>query len=278
MTKKDLFSKPIKKLTMSEQMAETIKELILSGELDAGDTLPTEPELCEQFGVSRAVVRDATRILMALGLVEVKHGSGVFVSESQSGAFDEALLIALRRSGASAWDVEHFEQIMLPELIALAATTATNEELAEIREDIQDYKQVVSEFFARRFEGLDPLPSEVQAFREGSQRIMKSIYKASHNRVFEQLAQPLLNLRNLRTWQDDENDTADSLTEIEIGYLNGLVDAIASHDPVLARQQVQLMMSLPPVAVETMKQTPIGEQPEIPLTLTYLKEYIEENQ
>ncbi|HKJ26838.1 MAG TPA: GntR family transcriptional regulator, partial [Anaerolineales bacterium] len=71
MDKKNLFSKPVKKTTLAEQMADTIKELILSGQLEADDVLPTEPELCKQFGVSRAVVRDATRILMALGLVEV---------------------------------------------------------------------------------------------------------------------------------------------------------------------------------------------------------------
>jgi len=278
MAKKDLFSKPIKKQTMPEQMAETIKELILSGELEAGDALPTEPELCEQFGVSRAVVRDATRILMALGLVEVRHGAGVFVSESQSAAFGEALLIALRRSGASAWDVEHFQQIMIPELIALAATTATDAEIAEIREHIDAYREVIIKFHARRFEDIPPLPAEMQAFRDGSQKIMKSIFKASHNRVFEQLAQPLLNLRNLRTWQSDENDTPDSLTEIEISYFNGLVDAIASRDPNLARNQVRLMVGLPSVAVETMKQTPVGEQPNIPLTLSKLKEHLENNQ
>ncbi len=100
------------------------------------------------------MVRDATRILMALGLVEVKHGSGVYVTESQSAAFGEALLIALRRSGASAWDVEHFQQIMIPELIALASTTATDEEIAEIRENIQAYRQVIIEFHTRRFEGV----------------------------------------------------------------------------------------------------------------------------
>ena len=278
MAKKDLFSKPVKKQTLPEQMAETIKELILSGALEAGDTLPTEPELCEQFGVSRAVVRDATRILMALGLVEVKHGSGVYVTESQSAAFGEALLIALRRSGASAWDVEHFQQIMMPELIALASTTATDEEIAEIREHIQSYRQVIFDFHTRRFEGIPALPAEMQAFREGSQHIMKAIFKASHNHVFEQLAQPLLNLRNLRTWQNDENDTPDSLTDIEISYLNGLVDIIASRDPDLARKQVRLMMGLPPVAVETMKQTPIGEQPQIPFTLSKVKEFIKNNQ
>jgi DNA-binding FadR family transcriptional regulator len=278
MAKKDLFSKPVKKQTLPEQMAETIKELILSGELEAGDTLPTEPELCEQFGVSRAVVRDATRILMALGLVEVKHGAGVFVTESQSAAFGEALLIALRRSGASAWDVEHFQQIMMPELIALASTTATDEEIAEIREHIQAYRQVIIEFHTRRFEGIPALPAEMQAFREGSQNIMRAIFKASHNHVFQQLAQPLLNLRNLRTWQNDENDTPESLTELELIYFNGLVDAIATRDPDIARKQVRLLMNLPLVAVEAMKQTPIGEQPQIPFTLSKLKDFLTSNQ
>jgi GntR family transcriptional regulator, transcriptional repressor for pyruvate dehydrogenase complex len=274
MAKKDLFSKPVKKQTLPEQMAETIKELILSGELEAGDTLPTEPELCEQFGVSRAVVRDATRILMALGLVEVKHGSGVYVTESQSAAFGEALLIALRRSGASAWDVEHFQQIMMPELIALASTTATDEEIAEIREHIQAYREVIIKFHTRRFEGLPTLPAEMQAFREGSQNIMRAIFKASHNHVFQQLAQPLLNLRNLRTWQNDETDTPESLTELEMMHFNGLVDAIATRDPDTAREQVRLLMSLPPVAIQAMKQTPIGEQPQIPFTLSKLKDFL----
>jgi len=278
MAKKDLFSKPVKKQTLPEQMAETIKELILSGELEAGDTLPTEPELCEQFGVSRAVVRDATRILMALGLVEVKHGSGVYVTESQSDAFGEALLIALRRSGASAWDAEHFQQIMIPELIALASTTATDEEIEEIREHIQAYRGILIEFHTRRFEGLPALPAETQAFRDGSQNIMRAIFKASHNHVFQQLAQPLLNLRNLRTWQNDESDTPESLTELEMIHVNGLVDAIATRDPDTARKQARLLMDLPPVAIEAMKQTPIGEQPQIPFTLSKLKDFLTNKQ
>ena len=50
---------------MAEQMAMAIQEGIISGELAPGSPLPSEPQLAEQFGVSRAVVRDATRILMA---------------------------------------------------------------------------------------------------------------------------------------------------------------------------------------------------------------------
>jgi GntR family transcriptional repressor for pyruvate dehydrogenase complex len=278
MTKKAVFSKPIKKQTMSEQMAGTIKELILSGKLNGGDTLPTEPELSEQFGVSRAVVRDATRILMALGLVEVRHGAGVFVTESQSNAFGEALLITLRRSNASAWDIEHFDQIMLPEVIALVATIATDEEIAKIQEHIQTYRHVITEFHARRWEGKELLPAELKVFLEASQNIMEAIFKASHNRVFQQLARPLINLRNLRTWENGENDTPESMVEIEMMYFDGLVDAIVSRDPKFARKRIQQLMNLPSEAIDAMKQTPIGEQPQIPISFSRLKFFLQSDQ
>jgi len=84
----------------------------------------------------------------------------------------------------------------------------------------------------------------------------------------------LLNLRNLRTWQDDENDSPESMTELEMIHFNGLVDAIATRDPGTAREQVRLLMDLPPVAIEAMKQTPIGEQPQIPFTLSKLKDFL----
>ena len=57
------------------------------------------------------MVRDATRILMAQGLVEVKHGLGVFVTPPQNEAFGEALFLALRRAGATVWDVEQCKNI-----------------------------------------------------------------------------------------------------------------------------------------------------------------------
>ncbi|MBG7609307.1 MAG: FadR family transcriptional regulator [Anaerolineae bacterium] len=275
MTKKVVFSKPVKKQTMSEQMTETIKELIITGELGSGDVLPSEPDLCEQFGVSRAVVRDATRVLMALGLVEVKHGAGVFVTQSQSATFGEALLIALRRSGASAWDVEHFEQIMLPELIALAATTASDEELAEIRELVRIYQQVIIEIHSNRQESKTTPLAEEQVYAEAFQNIIEALYKSTHNHVFQQLARPLINLRNLRNWESDEGETTDNAVEIEMMYINGLVDAISSRDAKFARKRVQQLMSLPYEAIDAMKKTPIGEQPQIPLSLSELKDYLQ---
>ncbi|MCZ7671106.1 MAG: winged helix-turn-helix domain-containing protein [Chloroflexi bacterium] len=77
MSQKKPFSQPVKKQTLAEQVAESLKESILNGDFVPGEALPTEPELAEAFGVSRAVIRDATRMLAARGLVQAEHGRGV---------------------------------------------------------------------------------------------------------------------------------------------------------------------------------------------------------
>ena len=139
MTKASPFPTAVKKETLAEQVAGSIKEAILDGQWQPGEALPTEPELAEAFGVSRAVVRDATRMLAAQGLVDAQHGRGVFVTESQVEAFGDALLLALRREGATVWDVEQFEQMVLPEVCALAATEATEEEIAWLEQLADEY-------------------------------------------------------------------------------------------------------------------------------------------
>ena len=120
------------------------------------DLFEALPELAEAFGVSRAVVRDATRMLAAQGLVVAQHGRGVFVTESQVEAFGDALLLALRREGASVWDVEQFEQMVLPEVCALAATEATDEEIAQLKRLAGDYINLYAGMSEGRWESDDP--------------------------------------------------------------------------------------------------------------------------
>jgi len=265
MTQKQRFSKPIKK-TLAEQVAETIKESILAGEWQGGEALPTEPELSEQFGVSRAVVRDATRMLVARGLVEAQHGRGVFVTESQTEAFGEALLLALRRAGATVWDVEHFEQLIYPELFALAAKEATEDEIEAIREALDHYLDVTGAMY-KRYWGEKMLPSEEQKLLEASYRdLIRLIFKASHNRVLELLSDPLLRLRSVRNWEN-EGFTPEKLLKQERTYFMMLVDALASGDPDEARNTLQKLMRLPAEAREVMQRTPIGKVPIIPIAL-----------
>ncbi len=70
--------------SLVDHVVEQIRNNIESGALKSADRLPTECELGRRFGVSRTVIREASRRLQSLGLVEVRRGSGVFVGDHDS--------------------------------------------------------------------------------------------------------------------------------------------------------------------------------------------------
>ena len=257
---------PIRRHTMAEQMAESIQASILSGDLAPGANLPTEPELAEEFGVSRAVVRDATRILMARGLVNVVHGRGVYVTEPHNEAFGEALFLALRRGNAMAWDVEQFEGIMLPAIAGLAAEMATDEELAGIRQRGEDYiRECLS--FQTKWWGREAPESDVRRYADAFRGLIKAVVLASHNRVAQELAGPLLRLHGMRMWADDAGATPVRAAAAEARWVRSLTKAVAGRDAAAASSAVALLMRLPPQAVAAMKRTPVGEMSVMPIPL-----------
>ncbi len=119
-----------------------IQRLISEGKLRPGDTLPTEMELAEQFGVGRSSIREAMRVLQLLGVVEVIQGKGTFVREpgilhlmvdwarvSQTGIIPEVM------------EARQFIEILLARL---AAERATDEDIAALRAALQHSEESLS--------------------------------------------------------------------------------------------------------------------------------------
>ncbi len=74
---------PVQKVNregLSEQIVEQLQELIFEKHLRSGNRLPGERELCEQFGVSRTVIREATKILAQRGMLVIEPGRGTYVT------------------------------------------------------------------------------------------------------------------------------------------------------------------------------------------------------
>jgi DNA-binding FadR family transcriptional regulator len=259
----------LRRQTLAEQMAEAITENIIAGRWQAGEALPTEPELAEQFEVSRAVVRDATRMLAARGLVDAQHGRGVFVTSSPVEAFGDALLLALRRAGATAWDMERFEQMILPEVLAEAARMATDEEVAEIARLANEYYAVFAEVSRRHWDNPDLPAADSDQFIAAFRKVYGAIFAATHNTLWTLLAEPLLRLRLPRSWKSTDL-TLDDFIDHERRVFDAPIKAIIARDPEQARHTAQTLMRLPPAAEAAMRATPIGEIPQIPLSLTEL--------
>lgn len=75
----DMEIRPLKKRKLSDDVVDQLKERIQSGAFPPGSKLPTEKELVEQFGVSRASIREALSILASAKIIEIRQGEGSFV-------------------------------------------------------------------------------------------------------------------------------------------------------------------------------------------------------
>jgi GntR family transcriptional regulator len=62
-----------------KQVADDLRERVVSGQLGPGDPLPSEPQLVQECGVSRTIVRQGLALLRNEGLIQPKHGKGWFV-------------------------------------------------------------------------------------------------------------------------------------------------------------------------------------------------------
>lgn len=123
---------PLSSGSRSDAVREQLQAAIAGGEYRPGDKLPTEGELAAEFGVSRVSVREALRTLQALGLVEVHHGRGSFVTRGPGDRYVEPF---------ASWLQVHRDEIVdlskvrgaLDELAAAeAATSGTAPQLVGI--------------------------------------------------------------------------------------------------------------------------------------------------
>ncbi len=257
MSSESLSPKPLRRRTLAERMSEDIAERILSGELQPGESLPAGSDLAQQYGVSRAVVRDATNLLAARGLVDVRHGSGVYVTASQRAAFGDALLLTLRRAGATVWDLEQFEELLFPAAAALVSTTASDQELADIR-------VLAHQYLAERKVSIDAEDGDAGVDDETLPftRVLQAIFDATHNEVIRQIGAQLTALRRPREWA---GVSARSGYEMDRAFLEQLLSILETRDPEAVRVRIQELMKLPAEAIDAMKQTPIGDVARIDL-------------
>lgn len=119
----------------ADQVAEHIETLIVENELRPSQRLPPERELATKFGVSRTVIREAVRSLVAKGLLQVIHGSGTVVCPSTSDSATESLRLLLRRNagGTSIEKLIEVRRVLEIEIAGLAAARRTPHDIANMQ-------------------------------------------------------------------------------------------------------------------------------------------------
>ena len=102
---------PLQRENASERLLNDVRARILSGELKRGAKIPTEKELAVAYGVSGATVREAVRGLATARLVEVRHGSGAYVTAD----VDQLIAMSLE-------SIIEMERVSMPQVLSVYGT------------------------------------------------------------------------------------------------------------------------------------------------------------
>ena len=123
-----------RKPRLSDQVAQLMLDAILEKRLAPGDRLPSERELGEQFGVSRTVVREAVRALVAKGVIAVVSGSGLRIAEADASTVRESLSLYLHNSTLDYGKMHEVRKVLEDQIAEIAAERASDDDLRLLTE------------------------------------------------------------------------------------------------------------------------------------------------
>ena len=132
-----MYKKVVQISRLYEQIVQQIEDSITRGDLKPGDQLPAERELAQQFRVSRTAVRKGVKALREKGLVEPYIGRGTFITRVSSHSIGQTVdrMMKIREPEGTAHLIV-VREILEPEIAALAAAQADEEDIESMRKAI----------------------------------------------------------------------------------------------------------------------------------------------
>ncbi|MEN9779804.1 MAG: FadR/GntR family transcriptional regulator [Burkholderiaceae bacterium] len=203
-------------------------ESIVAGRWAAGSAIPPEPQLCESLGVSRTVVREAVKSLVAKGLVSTGPKVGTRVRESSDwNWFDPDVIIWQSKAGLTPEflrDLQDLRRAVEPAAVRLAAERATPQDIARIEEAFAGMKRAVEQ-------GGDYVTHDLH-FHQG-------LLQASGNRMLVQMSKALAAL--LRTSFEISTSRPDGPRR-SLPLHRAVLDAVIAHQPERAEKAIKVLI------------------------------------
>lgn len=221
---------------LSDQVAQLMLDAIMEKRLSPGDRLPSERELGEQFGVSRTVVREAVRALIAKGVIEVVSGSGLRIAEASASTVRESLSLYLQNSTIDYEKMHDVRHVLEVHMAGVAAERSSEDDLRILTDAHDAMAEAVGD--GRSVDELAILDLEFH----------RAIARATHNELFlillDSLGEGLLDVRrsNLRLNAEHTLGLHDAVRErIHAGDADGARQAMSDHldDTVQTWRKVQ---------------------------------------
>jgi DNA-binding FadR family transcriptional regulator len=207
---------------MAEELAHRIETLVMSRDWPVGETLGSEPELIERFGVSRAVLREAVRILEHHGVARMRRGpgGGLVVTAPDSLSIQRPATLYLDYAGVSAPDLRSVRSTLEVSAVESATRSLDEQGVAQLREVLDREAEI-------GVDGLIAGPSD---------DFHVLVAKLSGNPALLLFVETLVGLTFERSLHRDFEDQ--QLQHFHDAHAH-IVEAMLSRDTMLARQRME---------------------------------------
>jgi GntR family transcriptional repressor for pyruvate dehydrogenase complex len=156
-----------------EDVIQTIQQALIRGDLQPGQRLPSEAKLVQQLGVGRGTIREATKMLSAMGVVESRQGDGTYICDKITPKVINPLLFTVLVESKNVEDLYEFRRMVDVGYSTLAAEKATDED----------------------FERMEALIAVMAAYREVAERDIEALVEMDfkfHLAILEATQNPLM--------------------------------------------------------------------------------------
>ncbi|MEA4969407.1 MAG: FadR/GntR family transcriptional regulator [Candidatus Pelethousia sp.] len=137
--------RPMGNQSIVDRIIDRLINAILNGELQPGQQIPTETELCESMQVGRNSVREAVKTLVSMGVLYIRRAEGTFVADGFSERMLDPLIYGLILEGGSSPYMVELRRLFEVGILQLAVEKAEDADIANLHEALDDFRRVVED-------------------------------------------------------------------------------------------------------------------------------------
>jgi GntR family transcriptional regulator, transcriptional repressor for pyruvate dehydrogenase complex len=242
---------PLRRTSVSDEIANRLVASILAGKLHFGDKLPAERDMAIYFDVGRPSIREALRTLSVVGLIEVRHGEGAFVVDRHADFVAKAFSWVILLDPATTQEIIEARIAIEGSLARIAAQRRGEHELADLDRNLAEMEAAITE------ERLDE-----ERFSAADLAFHLTIAEASRNMA---LSRTLTAIRSLlESWIKRAlatKETAELAVDQHRAILVALRDADADAAEVAMREHLEAMAARIPALPGAREQAGRREAP-----------------
>lgn len=138
------YLKKVNSVSVVQQVIDNLTEAMLNRQLRPGDKIPTEAELAESMGVGRNSIREAVKILVYLGVLEIRRAEGTFVCDGFSESMIDPMIYGIILDKEDSYEnLMELREMMEVGVMQLAMKKVTQKELDILKNKLENMHEEI---------------------------------------------------------------------------------------------------------------------------------------